>query len=377
MENKMKLFTRLTWIALLLFFFSACGTGGGTGGGSTGGENAGGSSKKIIGYAFTTGPLQETAIYSDGSVEGVGTTLASGSGNLISLTVSGNNYLFQPNASDGITAWKVSNSGSISQVGSYNDASGCGPDNLAINPSKTELFVGCSNGGIDTFNINSDGSLTALQTPAYTAGANYDINSMVLDQSGTYLIVNAAVTTTDSEFLQLEVGSGGSLTLSSSQTGIVGWQSTLIADPNTTHGNYFYAGGSGDTNYYVVSESGGTISATEQSALQENSWPVWIDPTGSWLTTLNSIGSTPQSTFIQQYAIGHTGTLTTNGSPVTVNSMWEPSSSPAQYDSAYGYVIMRAENAIIVGAPNSLNGSITIKGTGTGGFYGLAYVPVS
>ena len=370
----MKLFTRMTWMIGLLLF-SSCAAGGGTGGGSTG--NAVGASKKIIGYAFTTGPLQETAIYSDGSVDGVGTTLASGSGNLISLNLSGSNFLLQPNASDGITVWKVSNSGSISQVGSYNDASGCGPDNLAINPSKTELFVGCSNGGIDTFTINSDGSLTVLQAPAYSAGANQDINSLAVDQAGSYLIVNAAVTTTDSEFLQLAIGGGGTLTLSSSQTGIVGWQSTMISDPNTTHGNYFYTGGSGETNYYLVAESGGTITATEQTALEENSWPVWIDATGSWLTTLNSISSTPQSTFIQQYTIGNTGTFSTNGDPVTINSMWEPSASPAQYDQAYGFVIMRAENVIIVGAPNSLNGSMTIKGTGTGGFYGLAYVPVS
>jgi hypothetical protein len=56
--------------------------------------------------------------------------------------------------------------------------------------------------------------------------------------------------------------------------------------------------------------------------------------------------------------------------------MWEDSSSPAQYDPTYGFVIMRAENAIIVGEPNSLNGSMTIKGTGTGGYFGLAYGPV-
>jgi len=200
---------------------------------------------------------------------------------------------------------------------------------------------------------------------------------MALDQSGTYLIVNAAVTTTDSEFLQLTVGGGGALTLSSSQTGIVGWQSTLIANPSTTHGNYFYAGGSGDTNYYIVSESGGSITATEQTALEVDSWPVWIDSTGSWLTSLNSKSNTPQTTYIQQYTIGTSGTLTTNGSPVTINSTWEDSASPAQYDSTYGYVIMRAENAIIVGAPNSLNGSMTILGTGSGGYGGLAYVPVN
>ena len=63
--------------------------------------------------------------------------------------------------------------------------------------------------------------------------------------------------------------------------------------------------------------------------------------------------------------------------PATINSTWEDSASPAQYDSTYGYVIMRAENAIIVGAPNSLNGSMTILGTGTGGYGGLAYVPVN
>lgn len=357
---------------LILLIFSGCAGGGG--GGGTGGS---GSTKTVIGYAFTTGPFQKTAVYSDGSVDGTGTSIANGGANLLGVTVSGKNFIIETgNVVDGITVWQISSSGGVSQVGSYLDSSGCGPDSLAANKTGTELFVGCGNGGIDTFTINTDGSLTTLQSPAYTAGANYDINSMVVDQSGTYLIVNAAVTTTDSEFLQLTVGGGGALTLSSSQTSIVGWQSTLIANPSTTHGNYFYAGGSGDTNYYVISESGGSITATEQTALEIDSWPVWIDSTGSWLTSLNSKSNTPQTTYIQQYAIGTSGTLTTNGSSVTINSTWEDSASPAQYDSTYGYVIMRAENAIIVGAPNSLNGSMTILGTGTGGYGGLAYVPV-
>jgi hypothetical protein len=367
----MKFLTKVGGLIILLIL-SSCAGGGGAGGGNTGGT-----SNKIIGYAFTTGPFQKTAVYSDGSVEGVGTEIASGGGNLLSISISGKTFMFETgNVVDGITVWQVSSTGNVSQLGSYLDSSGCAPGSLATSKTGTELFVGCGNGGIDTFTINADGSLTTLQAPAYTAGTNHYINSMALDQSGTYLIVNAAVTTTDSEFLQLTVGGGGTLTLSSSQTGIVGWQSTLISDPNTTHGNYFYAGGSGDTNYYIVSESGGTITATEQTALEVDSWPVWIDQTGSWLTSLNSKTNTPQTTYIQQYSVGTSGTLTTNGSSITINSMWEDSSSPAQYDSSYGYVIMRAENAIIVGAPNTLNGSMTIKGTGTGGYGGLAYVPV-
>ena len=224
--------------------------------------------------------------------------------------------------------------------------------------------------------INADGSLTALQLPAFNAGSNDVINAMVFDQAGSYLIVNAAVTTTNSKFLQLAIGSGGALTLSGSQTGIIGWFPVLISDPNTTNGNYFYAGGSGDTNYYRISESGGTITATQETSPELDFWPVWIDQTGTWLSALNAKANTPQNTYLQQYTIGSSGTLTTNGSPVSINSMWEDSSSPAQYDSTYGFVIMRAENVIIVGAPNSLDSSMSIKGMGTGGYGGLAYVPV-
>ena len=369
----MKLDRLTKWCGLvILLILSSC-----AGGGSGGGTGASGSTKTVIGYVFTTGPLQKTAIYSDGSVAGSGTSISNGGANLLGVTFSGKNFLIETgNIVDGITVWGVGTTGGLSQVGSYPDTSDCGPESLAINKTETELFVGCANGEIDTFTVNSDGSLTTLQAPAYSAGANYDINTMAVDQSGTYLIVNAAVTTTDSEFLQLAIGGGGSLTLSSSQTGIIGWFPVVISDPNTTHGNYFYAGGSGNTNYYRISESGGTITATEQTALEPYSWPVWIDSTGSWLTTLNSNDLTPQTTYILQYSIGTSGTLTTNGSSVTINSMWEDSSSPAQYDSSYGFVIMRAENVIIVGAPNSLNGSMTIKGMGTGGYGGLVYVPV-
>jgi len=375
---------RLFMIAGMAVLLTAC-----AGGGSGGGSDPSGSSKTVIGYAYTviqsgdsspTGILEATAVYSDGSVDGTGTSVAttdSGGGNLLLVTISGTNYIFKTNGgADTVSSYKVAAGNSITKIGSYSDDTGCGPFSLATNKTGTELFVGCTAGGIDTFMINSDGSLSTLQAPAYVAGSGDQINSMTVDQSGSYLIVNAAVNTYNSEFIQLSIGGGGALTLSSSQTGIVGWQWVTISDPNTTHGNYFYAGGSGDTNYYLISESGGTITVTEQTALETYSWPVWIDQTGSWLTSLNSKPLTPQTTYIQQYTIGSGGTLSTNGSSVTINSTWEDSASPAQYDSVHGFVIMRAENAIIVGAPNSLNGLMTIKGTGTGGYYGLAYVPV-
>ena len=325
-------------------------------------------------------PFQKTAIYSDGSVDGTGTEIASGGGNIISVSVSGKNFIIETgNVSNGVTSWEVSSTGSVTQVGSYSDSSGCGPKSLAATKNGTELFVGCTYGVIDTFTINEDSSLTTLQAPAYNVGANLDVNAMVVDQSGTYLIVNAAESTTQSQFLQLSIGSGGALTLSSSQTGIVGWFPVMIADPSTKNGNYFYAGGSGEEtspNYYIVSESGGTITATEKTDTETFSWPVWIDSTGSLLTMLNSSTNTPQTTYIQQYSIGTSGSLTTSGSTVNINSTSSATASPAQYDSTYGYVIMRAENAIIVGAPNLLNGSMTITGMGTGGYSGLAYVPV-
>ena len=358
---------------MMTFFLLASCAGGGSGGGA----DPSGPTKTVIGYVFTTGPLQKTAVYSDGSVDGIGTPIANGGGTLLLVTVSGKNFLIETgNVVGGITVWQVSPSGGVSQLGSYSDSSGCGPDILAANKTGTEIFVGCANGGIDTFTINADGSLTALQLPAFSAGSNNDINAMVFDQVGSYLIVNAAITTTDSKFLQLAIGSGGTLSLAGSQTGIIGWFPVLISDPNTTHGNYFYAGGSGDTNYYRISESGGTITATQETSPELDFWPVWVDQTGTWLSALNSKANTPQNTYLQQYTIGSSGTLTTNGSSVPINSMWEDSSSPAQYDSTYGFVIMRAENVIIVGAPNSLNGAMTIKGTGTGGYGGLAYVPV-
>ena len=364
-------------LILILLLLSSC-AGGGSSGGETGTGASAGSKKTVIGYIFST-PLLENALYSDGSVDGSPTSLTSGTGtgNLLAVAIAGTgNILFQTNASaNDVISWKVFKNGTVSQIGTYNDEPGCSPESLAA--TKTELFVGCQYGGIDSFTINADGSLSVLQAPAYTAGTNYDINSMAIDQSGTYLIVNAAVTTTDSEFLQLAIGGGGTLTLSSSQTGIVGWQRTLIADPNTTHGNYFYAGGGEDTNYYVVSESGGTITATEQSALQENSWPVWIDSSGTWLSMLDSAPNTPTSTSIQQYTISSSGSLSVNGAEISVNSQGTVSSSLAGYDSAYGFVIMMAGDVIIVGAPNSLNGSMTIKGTGIGGYNGLAYVPVN
>jgi len=179
--NRLIMLTGMTVFLLL----TSCAGGGG--GGGTGGS---GSTKTVIGYAFTTvqngspslpGNIDATAIYSDGSVGGSPTTVAttdSGGGNLLLVKLSGTYYLFQTNQSaNTVSAWKVSPSGnSLTKVGSYYGESGCSPDSLAANSSGTELFLGCGNGGIDTFTINTDGSLTTLQSPAYTAGANYDIN---------------------------------------------------------------------------------------------------------------------------------------------------------------------------------------------------------
>ncbi len=82
-----------------------------------------------------------------------------------------------------------------------------------------------------------------------------------------------------------------------------GWFKRPIPDirSETTHGNYSSAGGSGDTNYYRISESGGTITATQETSPELDFWPVWVDQTGTWLSALNSKANTPQNTYLQQY----------------------------------------------------------------------------
>jgi hypothetical protein len=139
------------------------------GGGGSSAPSSGGSSATIIGYAYTTvqngspsnpGSIATTAIYSDGSVEGVPTTVAttdSGGGELLLVKVSGIYYLFQTNQSaNTLSSWKVSSAGnSLAKIGSYSPESGCSPGSLAVNKTDTVLYLGCGNGGIDTFTIQS------------------------------------------------------------------------------------------------------------------------------------------------------------------------------------------------------------------------------
>lgn len=297
---------------------------------------------------------------------------------MVLLKISGSHFIFEVNlASNTVSSYQVSTSGtSATKIGSYSTESGCGPISLTSNPGNTVIYVGCQDGGIDTYTINSNGSLTPLQAPAYTAGSNYDIESMAVDSTDSYLVVNAGINTTQSEFLLLTIGGGGALTLKASQTGFTGWAPVLVQDPVTTHGNYYYAGGTSDSNYFTITATSSSISVTANSASVEEVFPVWIDPTGTWLSMLYSAPNTPTSTSMQQYTISSSGSLSANGSEVSVNSQGTVSSSLGGYDSTSGFVIVRAESNILVFGYNSFNGSLTLKNSGLGGNEGFAYFQI-
>lgn len=387
---------RLIMLAGMTVFLllSACGGGGsGAGGGGSGagggGTGTSGPSKTVAGYAYTIqspsssspGELMYNAVYSDGSIGQeavlVDVTPATSGNATMSLTqgkINGTTYLFVASgAAATVASYSLSGNGTSATL--INSVStGQVPMSLAVNSTGSVLYVGCMNGSIYTYSISSTGSLSPLQSPAFTACSYCDIVSIAIAPSGDYLIADSGISTTDSSFYQLNIGANGTLTQVGTPQTVTGWAYNLIANPSTSHGTYFYAGGTGDSNYFTIAATSSSISVTTNTTSVGEAFPVWIDPTGTWLSMLYSAPNTPTSTSMQQYTISSSGSLSVNGSEISVNSQGTVSSSLGGYDSTSGFVIVRAESNILVLGYNSLTGSLTLKNSGLGGNEGFAYL---
>jgi 6-phosphogluconolactonase (cycloisomerase 2 family) len=122
-----------------------------------------------------------------------------------------------------------------------------GPNALAIDPSSKYLYVANMgdgsagpNGTVGQYNINSDGSLTAMSTPSVPTGQRPV--GITIDPTGHYVYV---ANQNDNTISQYTVGAGGALTAMSTatvatDTGV----SAVTIDPT---GTYLYATNRGTT----------------------------------------------------------------------------------------------------------------------------------
>lgn len=151
-----------------------------------------------------------------------------------------------------------------------------------VDKSNRFLFVADSNNGtlgsgdIYSFTINSDGTLTSVRTPAYTAGN--PVYGIAEDESGNYLV--AAVLTSNATWAAVVLTVNyGILTYSNEQTGISGGIPFYWAvDPSMTHGDLLYSGAWSGTYFYSAALSGGSITVTTTTKTSGNLYyPAWIE----------------------------------------------------------------------------------------------------
>lgn len=363
-----------------MLFVSGCGGGSSSGGSSSGGS----SSPPIAFYAYgdvygasgANGNLVINAVNTSGiATSSTGPSTGIGPGQLLLVSISGTEYLYVENPDSGlndtISIFKVAGS-TVTSVGTTTTAANLAPKATMVYSNNT-LYVPLQSGAIASYAVNSDGTLTFLQGAAYTVSGGAPL-AMAVDATGKYLVVSEYASTTTWNALSLTIGTGGTLSLASSQNGISGSMSYVLADPSTTHGDYLY--GSTPGAFYEISISGGgAITVTPDSSIVPNNnttpTPAWIDPTGTWLFLAEYNGTTMAETLVQ-YNTNTNGSLTAGSMPQiqiatgSNGSVGGYTSSPGFYESANGMVVIPVGGYLTTYTFNSLSGYLTSLSLHTG-----------
>ncbi|MHB1755995.1 MAG: hypothetical protein ACYCT9_00555 [Leptospirillum sp.] len=370
---------RMVPFGFLSLFLASCGGGGSSAGGNSPtpasiafyvygnvSSGSGGNGNTVINGINTDGILSGSVT----SGPQTGVTPAQE----VLVTVGANRYLYVANTDSGsgntISVFSV-NGANLTSLPQIVTSSDLAPQTELVY-SAGVLFVPLHNGDISSYTVNSDGSLTLINGDAYTV-ANGAPLVMTLDITGHYLVVGEYGSATTWDALCLSIGSGGTLSLSSSQTGIAGDVSYFYADPSSTNGDYLY--GSYEGEFYTLSINSGTITVTADSSIVPNNntttTPAWIDPTGTWLFLAELDGSNDSETLVQ-YRINSDGSLTAGTmSPIQIatgsnGSVGGFTESPGFYDSANVIVEIPVGGYLTTYSYNSSTGSLTALSLHTG-----------
>lgn len=393
-------FLKLAIFSLLSFSLSSCG-GGSSSGGSGGGSAAAPVAFYVYGatYSASGSSGNGNTVINQINADGVTATASRngpqtgvGPGQEIIVTIGANRYLYVENTNGGqgntISVYSV-NGATLTALPQIVTSSNLAPQSQMVYVSGV-LFVSLhngtngSNGVISSYAVNADGSLSLISSDAYT-DTNGPALTMALDVSGHYLVVAEYGSTTTWNARCLAIGAEGTLSLTSSQTGIPGDVNFLYADPSATNGDYLY--GSSLGYFYQVAIAGGTITVTSNPSLVPNSntttTPVWIDPTGTWLFLAELDGLNDSETLVQ-YRINSAGSLTAGTmTPIQIatggnGSVGGFTESPGFYDTTNGIVEIPVGGYLTTYSYNALSGSLTTLSLHTGDAPGgimAAYAP--
>lgn len=350
----------------MLVLLSACGGGGSSGGGGAYGSSSGpgGPGGGAVPTAFTVYGAQCTNTNQNGIVlidpvdtQGVvlsGAVTGPATGPcpepLLGVTISGANYLYVANTNgdtngNTISIYRV-NGSSVTSLGAVTAPGAIGGAQMVF--AGGSLFVPMTSGAISSWAVGGDGTLTLENAAAYTVSGGQP-QAMSSDATRKYLIVSEYAGLTSWNALALAIGTEGTLSLDSEQTGILGSANFILPDPVLSSGNYLYASGEGF--FYELSlSSGGTINVTDVSSSiaptnETEPYPVWIDPTGTWLYLAEADFGTGAETLVQ-YRIDSSGTLSAGSeAPVQIASGTNGSfggftNSPGYYDPSSGIVAL-------------------------------------
>ena len=362
-------------LSVLIVVLASCGAAGGGSGGSGGSEGGLPSSRSpLAGYSYSVeagttvsspGNAMALAIYADGS-GGTSTILTGATGiapqQPALATLGGDSYLFIPSAnSDNLTVFQV-NGSSLVPVGGAISLSYSPQGNAIAVMSGPYLVLGDNLGNIHVYPVVTGGGIGA-ETTYSTVSSTYAITGIAASKDNRYLMVEGRGTgsNTNIEFSEFRIGSGGGLTPVGSTTLAATFfnYSSLVADPSTTNGDYFYSGGT--NGFYLVSASASGPTATVLSTPTDGGgeWDFvgWIDPTGTWVYVDAWDSHTSTYTF-DQFSIGTTGQTSYVGTEPNCNPANTAASFQGTYNASQGVVLFSVSGTPVC-TYNSIGGNLS------------------
>lgn len=200
----------------------------------------------------------------------------------------------------------------------------CTPAAMVVNPADTLLFVSCStNIDIYAYAINSDGSLTELNSDSPVGTTTEGAVSMAVSPDGQWLLAldgDTAVVEVDE--YQIDSTTGLLTQGNGASYNIANLTPRAIAVASTPEGEYVFAalGSTGDLifTFNTAVSSGGALSNPVQLSLGSSDADnaLAVNPAGTYLF----IARSGPAGGVAVYSIGSGGVLTEVGSPITAGT---------------------------------------------------------
>lgn len=254
-------------------------------------------------------------------------------------------YVYVILDSGGIGTFRVTDNGTLTPVGASTAPTGVDDQDMVVSPDGQSVYVSDGYGGIWQYDVGPNGALTP-KTPATVAAANF-ATGLAVSPDGRTLYATSESCHCAGSVLQYQIGRDGLLSPSSAAPVPTGFDPVDVA--TTPDGRSVYVSATGEIDQYSAGRHG-TLTADTPASVTADGFPqqIAVSPDGRSAYVTIDVGECCNSKdpgVVQQYTVGSGGVLSPKTS-ATVTAGRLPSGIAIGPNGRRIYVVNGIDNTI-------------------------------